>query len=165
MKEVGQEPIRVLFVCLGNICRSPLAEGVFRHLAERSGVAEEIVVDSAGTGAWHVGEPPDERATAVAKARGVALKGRARRIEPVDLAEFDYVLAMDRDNLSHIEGMRRTHGGEARVLLFRHFDPEADGDADVPDPYWGGARGFEEVYDMVHRTCAALLSHLDGVAR
>ncbi len=150
----------VLFVCLGNICRSPLAEGVLDHLARLDGV--DLQVDSAGTGAWHVGERADPRSREVARGNGIHLDGRARRVRDQDLHEFDYVIAMDRANLSDLEAMHRSANGSARLHLLREFDPDADGDLEVPDPYYGGPSGFEEVFDMVERSCRALLAHIGG---
>lgn len=155
----GSPPTSVLFVCLGNICRSPLAEGVFLHLVEEEGLAHRFSVDSAGTGAWHVGERPDSRSLRVAADHGVELPGRARQVTPDDLSRFDVVVAMDRDNLAALEEMAERHGGTARLRLLRAFDPAADGD-EVPDPYYGGPQGFEKVYDMVHAACRGLLEEL-----
>ena len=149
----------VLFVCLGNICRSPLAEGVFRHLVAEAGLAGRFVVDSAGTGAWHEGERADPRSIQVAAAHGVALEGRARQVREEDLRAFDLVVAMDRDNLAVLEELSSAAGGTARVQLLRAFDPTADGD-EVPDPYYGGPQGFEKVYRMVHAACEGLLREL-----
>jgi protein-tyrosine phosphatase len=158
------DPVSVLFVCLGNICRSPLAEGVFRHRARRDAPDESIVVDSAGTGGWHVGDPPDPRSTEVARAHGVSLEGQvARRVVPLDLSTFDWIVAMDHDNLAELRSLQARHGGTARVVLLRDFDPEP-GDGEVPDPYYGGPGGFDRVFEMVDRSCAALLDTLsDGV--
>jgi len=151
--------VRVLFVCLGNICRSPLAEGVFRRLVTERGLADKIEIDSAGTGGWHVGEPPDRRMRATAEGRGVSLHGiSARRVEAGDLREFDYVFAMDRQNYRDLMSFSGAHP-TAKVSLFRSFDPEPDSQ-DVPDPYYGGADGFEHVFDIVHRTCEAILDHI-----
>jgi protein-tyrosine phosphatase len=150
----------VLFVCLGNICRSPLAEGVFRHLIRERGLEARYSVDSAGTGAWHVGEPPDRRSAEVAARNGVTLHGVARQVSPHDFDRFDFIFAMDRDNLAALERLRRT-GTRARLHLLRDFDPEP-GDRDVPDPYYGGPDGFENVYALVHRAAAALLERLEG---
>jgi len=152
----------VLFVCMGNICRSPLAEGVFRHLAAEAGVADRFVVDSAGTGAWHAGEPPDARSIEVAAAHGVTLQGRARQIEAEDLRAFDLVLAMDRDNLGVLEELSAAAGGTARLHLLREYDPTAEGD-EVPDPYYGGPHGFEKVYRMIHAACQGLVEELRTV--
>lgn len=153
-------PTRILFVCLGNICRSPLAEGVFRHLAGEAGVLDRFVIDSAGTGDWHVGEPPDARAAAVARRHGIELTGRARQVTPEDLRRFDHVLAMDRENLDELVRMAERSGATARIRLLREHDPSAEGAEDVPDPYYGGPSGFEEVYRIVSRSCRALLAEL-----
>jgi protein-tyrosine phosphatase len=149
---------RVLFVCLGNICRSPLAEGVFLHLAGEAGLAGHFEVDSAGTGDWHVGERPDARAAAVARRHGVELPSRARQVTPDDLDAFDHVLAMDRENLRDLQRLARA-GAQADIRLLRDHDPARDGD-DVPDPYYGGPSGFDLVYEIVQRSCAALLAEL-----
>jgi protein-tyrosine phosphatase len=150
---------RVLFVCLGNICRSPLAENVFRHLVEEAGLEDDFDIDSAGTGSWHVGEPPDARAAAVASANGIRLRGRARQVSTDDLVSFDHVIAMDRDNLRDLQVMARSGASTARIGLLRAYDPRPDGD-DVPDPYYGGPRGFEDVFDIVSRSCRSLLATL-----
>ena len=152
-------PVRVLFVCLGNICRSPLAEGVFRHLAKARGLAGAYEVDSAGTGAWHVGEPPDPRSAEVARRHGVELAGAARQVVADDFERFDWILAMDRANLRDLAALRGANG-RAQLRLFREFDPEG-GERDVPDPYYGGPGGFEKVFEMVRRTSEALLEELE----
>ena len=155
------EPIRVLFVCLGNICRSPLAEGVFQTLVRVRGLERHYDIDSAGTGAWHVGEAPDRRSIAVAQKNGVRLTGQARQVAAADLEDFDYLIAMDRQNLGDLRALARTHGGSGRVHLLREFDPEP-GDQQVPDPYYGGEDGFDRVYAMVVRACAGLLDTLEA---
>jgi protein-tyrosine phosphatase len=152
-------PYRILFVCLGNICRSPTAEGVMRALVREAGLQERIELDSAGTGSWHIDEPPDARATAAARERGVELEGRARQVEREDFAEFDLIVAMDRSNLADLRRFA-PDDARARLRLLRDFDPSADGEADVPDPYHGGSRGFDDVFDLVHGSCAALLAEL-----
>lgn len=154
-----RRPFRVLFVCLGNICRSPLAEGVFLHLVEENGLQGTYEADSAGTGAWHVGEPPDERAAAVARRHGIRLVGPARQIRPTDGSEFDLILAMDESNLGNVRGAIPKGGAEIRLL--RDFDPQAAEDRDVPDPYYGGDDGFDIVFQMVRRSCARLLETLE----
>ncbi len=148
----------VLFVCLGNICRSPLAEGVFRHLVRERGLEDAYRVDSAGTGAWHAGEGPDPRSVDVAQRNGVRLEGRARQVTPADFRDFDVVVAMDRENLRSLESLVGDEG--ARIHLLRDFDPEP-GDGEVPDPYYGGPGGFDRVYAMVRRSCEALLDELE----
>jgi protein-tyrosine phosphatase len=152
--------MRLVFVCLGNICRSPTAHGVMRHLVREAGLADQISVDSAGTGDWHLGEPPDVRTQATAKRRGVALDHRAQRFTAKDFARYDLILAMDRNNQRDLERMAPTDADRAKVRLLRSFDPAAPKDAEVPDPYYGGAQGFEEVYDVVEAACRGLLAHL-----
>lgn len=151
--------IRVLFVCLGNICRSPLAESVFRHLVMRAGVEDRFEIDSAGTSGYHIGDAPDSRTVAAARGRGVEVIGRARQLTADDLEEFDYVLAMDASNLSIVKRIAERAGASAKVHLLREWDPEGAG-GDVPDPYYGGERGFEDVHDIVERSCSTLLEHL-----
>jgi protein-tyrosine phosphatase len=151
--------ISVLFVCLGNICRSPMAEGVFRHVLDEEGLSDRYKVDSAGTGGWHVGESPDARSVRTAASHGVTLSGHARQIRPEDFRTFDYVVAMDRSNLDDLERYRAGVGGDAALYLLREFDPEGEPGAEVPDPYYGGPSGFDDVFEMVHRSCRGLLEH------
>jgi protein-tyrosine phosphatase len=148
----------ILFVCLGNICRSPLAEGVFRHRAQALGVADRFVIDSAGCGGWHKGEPPDRRSIAVAARHGVDLSvQRARQIRPADFDAFDLILGLDRDNVRHMERMA---SGKARVALYLE---EALGmRKDVPDPYYGSDRDFQAVYRLCDQASEALLTKLIG---
>ena len=162
VEPVRIDRIRILFVCLGNICRSPTAEGVMRALVREAGLEEQIELDSAGTGAWHVGNPPDERATETARARGIVLEGAAREVRQEDFEDFDLVLAMDRENLANLRRLAPDERARTRTRLLREFDPASaglgvDGDLDVPDPYYGGARGFEDVLDLVHAACEGLL--------
>jgi protein-tyrosine phosphatase len=155
-------PDSILLVCLGNICRSPLAEGVLRHLAAERGLGDRLRIDSAGTGGWHVGEPPDRRARAVAERHGIRLTGSARRVGTDDFSEFRLVLAMDRSNLRDLEALRDRSGGNGELRLLREFDPEADGDdLDVPDPYYGGPEGFERVFRMILRSAEGVLDALE----
>jgi protein-tyrosine phosphatase len=153
--------MRILFVCLGNICRSPTAEGVMAKLVEQAGLQESIEFDSAGTGGWHVGSPPDARASAAALDRGIALDGAARQVKTEDFEDFDLILAMDRSNLRDLEAVAPAHA-KPRVRLLREFDPaSADaGDLDVPDPYYGAGNGFEEVLDLVQAACEGLLREI-----
>ena len=146
--------MRLLFVCSGNICRSPTAEAVMRRLVGDAGLTGEIEVDGAGTGGWHAGEPPDERATAAAARRGIALTGVARQVVPQDFTEADLILAVDDHNLQQLQRVRPP-GGTAVV---RRLD-----DRDVPDPYHGGESGFDDVLDQVTAACVRLLAELrDG---
>lgn len=153
---------RVLFVCLGNICRSPTAEGVMRSLAAERGLDGELEIESAGTGSWHLGEPPDRRATEAAARRGIPLTGSARQVSQADLEHYDYVVAMDRENLEDVRALAVGSETEAEPVLLRSFDPEAvaSGDLDVPDPYYGDGDGFEIVLDVVERGCAGLLDEI-----
>ncbi len=152
--------VSVLFVCLGNICRSPTAEGVFRKLAADAGLAASFLIDSAGTGDWHVGQPPDRRMTATAARRGYSLEGRARTVSTADFERFDHIFAMDRSNLRDLQKRAPAAHG-AYLRLFRDDDPEGRGE-DVPDPYYGEDEGFEEVVTIVERTCRALLERLSS---
>lgn len=145
---------------MGNICRSPTAEGVMAKLLAGD---PQITIDSAGTGAWHVGELPDERARAAAARRGIALEHRARQFTRADLARFDLVLAMDNDNLRHLRKLAGTQA-KAEIRLLRDFDPDAPPGAEVPDPYYGDA-GFEHVLDLCERACAGLLAYARGKLR
>lgn len=153
-------PRSILFVCLGNICRSPTAEGVFQHLVNEAGLGSEIHIDSAGTGAWHVGNPANSKSQATANRHGVTLHSRARQFQVSDFEDFDLILAMDRSNLNDILSMDRTGAYAHKVKLFREYDPEP-GDGEVPDPYYGGQQGFEEVYQICLRTSAAILKQLE----
>ena len=155
---------RLLFVCLGNICRSPAAEGTFRHLVRERGLESEFEIDSAGTGAYHVGDPPNGRATATAARRGIRLEGAARQFKARDFDRFDLILAMDRSNYEDILSLARDDEQRGRVRLYRSFDPEVSGSQipDVPDPYYGGQSGFEQVQDIMERTSAALLDEVHG---
>jgi protein-tyrosine phosphatase len=160
MKEPAMKPVRVLFVCLGNICRSPTAEGVFRHLVDNEGVAKSVEIDSAGTGAWHAGESPDRRATEAARARGVKLTGKARKAVRADFDRYDYILAMDLDNLDNLRALAPNEAAKDKLRLFRSFDPASPPDAEVPDPYYGGVSGFDDVFDICYAAARGLLAHL-----
>ncbi len=151
--------VSILFVCLGNICRSPLAEGVFRHRVGLAGLDAWVHIESAGTGGWHVGEPPDPRSVDVARRNGVSLDGQsARRVQPDDFDAFDLIVAMDGSNLRDLRRAAGS-GGRAELVLLRDFDPDP-GDGDVPDPYYGGPDGFDRVFDMIDRSCSALIEHV-----
>lgn len=155
-----KERIGVLFVCLGNICRSPLAEGVFREIVRAEGLEQRFDIDSAGTSDYHTGDSPDPRTIAEAARRGLALQHAARQIQGPDFERFDYVVAMDASNLGRTKrvGDSLQHG--ASLHLLREFDDEAGDDLEVPDPYFGGPDGFADVHDMVERACLGLLEHI-----
>jgi protein-tyrosine phosphatase len=160
-------PVRILFVCLGNICRSPTAEGVMRALVREAGLVDAVELDSAGTGGWHVGSPPDERATETARARGIALEGAARQVRAEDFEDFDLIMAMDSSNLADLRRMAPDERAREKVRLLRELDPASmDQDPthplDVPDPYYGGPGGFEDVLDLVRAACVGLLDDLCG---
>lgn len=151
--------VKVLFVCLGNICRSPTAHGVFQHYVEQAGHSDWISIDSAGTGAWHVGKAPDSRATAAASSRGYDLSPlRARQVHVDDFDYFDYILAMDCDNLNDLAAMRPGHF-KGELGLFLNYGDDLP-DREVPDPYYGGDEGFEAVLDMIEAASDGLLQHL-----
>jgi len=175
--------VRILFVCLGNICRSPTAEGAMRALVRDAGMEANIEIDSAGTGGWHVGDPPDRRAVKAARARGIALEGTAREVSTEDFEDFDLLIAMDRSNLRALRQLAPSEEARARVRLLREFDPASTrrarsagansagphgraandpsaAELDVPDPYYGAAGGFEEVLDLVQAACRGLLEHI-----
>jgi protein-tyrosine phosphatase len=156
--------MKILFVCLGNICRSPTAEVVFRTLAAREAPELTFEVDSAGTAGYHIGEPPDPRTRQAALRRGYDMSAlRARIVEPEDFERFDLVLAMDRENLNVLH-RRAPANARDRARLFLEFAPEVD-TTEVPDPYYGGPNGFEEVLDLVEAATRGLLRHLKQRAR
>ena len=156
--------INVLFVCLGNICRSPTAHGVFEQLVKQEGLSDSILVDSAGTGDWHVGEPPDSRAQSAADARGYQLDHLvARQLRRSDFDTFDYILAMDHENLRNIRALS-PESYQGHLGLFLEFGHETTFD-EVPDPYFGGDNGFDEVLDMVEDAAAGLFQHICRVHR
>lgn len=151
--------VRILFVCLGNICRSPTAEGVFRALIEREGLADRIQIDSAGTHDYHVNKPPDRRAQAAALRRGIDISGlRGRQVLRADLERFDYVLAMDRENLDHLLALSPPEYRH-KVRLFLEYAPQRP-EREVPDPYYGGAAGFDRVLDMLSEAAYGLMTEL-----
>ena len=151
--------MRLCFVCLGNICRSPTAEGVMRKLVVDAGLEHRIVIDSAGTGGWHVGELPDPRTMSASARRGLALTHRAWQFTAHDFDRFDFVLAMDQANLRHLRVMAGDRSAPV-VRLLRSFDPDSPPDAEVPDPYAGGRDGFEHVLDLCERACEGLLAQV-----
>jgi len=159
MREVST---RILFVCLGNICRSPTAEAAMRGLAATAGLDGDVVVDSAGTGSWHLGEPPDRRSAEAAARRGLELTGVARQVRESDFDDFDLLVAMDRSNRAALLAIAPDEEARERVRLLRTSQGE---EIEVPDPYYGGADGFDEVLDIVEEGCRELLAELEPASR
>ncbi len=159
--------MRLLFVCMGNICRSPTAEAVMRAAVAREGLDGEVEIDSAGIGSWHLGEPPDQRSTAAAKARGIVLDGAARQVTAADFDAYDLLLAADEQNVAALRALAPDDEAAAKIVLLRAYDPAAvaAGDLEVPDPYYGGADGFDHVIDLVETACEGLLSSLRAEGR
>jgi protein-tyrosine phosphatase len=152
--------MRVLFVCLGNICRSPTAEGVLRHKLREAGLADQVEVASAGTGDWHVGTAPDKRSQAAAKLRGYDLSAqRAQQVTRADFATYDLILAMDKNNLRNLQALRPVRGKAELDLFLRRYPSEVD---EVPDPYHDGDQGFEYVLDLIERAADLLVIELKG---
>lgn len=160
-KEITKDnPYKLCFVCLGNICRSPTAEGVFQHLVNERNLQAYFEVDSAGTSAYHVGESANSKSQQTAQQHGITLRSRARQFESFDLDYFDMVLAMDRENLTNIKRLSNGSADDLKIGMLRDFDPEP-GDGEVPDPYYGGIQGFENVFQIVKRSCINLLDRLE----
>ena len=153
--------MKVLFVCLGNICRSPAAEGVFLHLLDQRGLNDQFIVDSAGTGGWHVGNPADRRMQAAANKRGIQLPSRARQISLNDLRTFDLVLTMDDANLAAVRSLADEAGSQATATIQSMLSfSTAFSETEVPDPYYGGEAGFEHVLDLLQDACSNLLNDI-----
>lgn len=155
--------ISLLFVCLGNICRSPVAEGVFRQLVAEAGLSEQIQCDSAGTASYHIGQLPDVRTRQNALTHGLTLTHRARRMTGEDLARFNYIIAMDERNFEAVMKLSQRSVGlvhDDSVFLLREFDPTISNEPSVPDPYYEGPDVFEEVYQIAHRCCGELLTYV-----
>ncbi|MDA1329970.1 MAG: low molecular weight phosphotyrosine protein phosphatase [Chloroflexi bacterium] len=148
-------------MCLGNIVRSPLAEHMFRHLAEQEGLGQKYEVDSAGTAAYHIGDSPDARMRKVAADRGLVYSGSGRQFHARDFEEFDLIIPMDTSNFADVVRMAPDEAAKSKVRLMREFDQEAGGDLSVPDPYYGGLDGFEDVYDLIERSTRELLHRLE----
>lgn len=151
---------RICCVCLGNICRSPTAQAIMEHRLSSDDLGAFFEVESAGTGNWHVGHPPDARAQEEAARRGIPMASVARQFTADDFARFDLVLAMDAANLESLRALAPDEAAAAKVHRLREFDPQAHGDLDVPDPYFGGADGFSAVFDMIDRSITGLMDHL-----
>ncbi len=152
-------PYKLVFVCLGNICRSPTGEGVFQHIVNEAGFGNYFEVDSAGTSAFHVGQPANSKSSDVADAHGVQLKSRARQFDKEDLDYYDLIIPMDNENRDNIYAMADSEEQKEKVQLLREYDPNPE-DGQVPDPYYGGLEGFENVYQIVERSCKNLLEQL-----
>ncbi|MBI9100055.1 MAG: low molecular weight phosphotyrosine protein phosphatase [Spirochaetaceae bacterium] len=148
-----------MFVCLGNICRSPLAHAVFQEMVNERGLEDHYSVQSSGTCAYHAGEPADSRMRKTALGRGIKINHKARQIFRYDLEEYDYIFAMDKNNYQNIRRLTTNEDLLKNVFMFRQFDPLTPGD--VPDPYYGGQSGFDDVYDIVDRTCSHILDLLE----
>lgn len=150
---------KLLFVCLGNICRSPAAENIMNHLIEQAGLGDRIVCDSAGTGGYHIGSPPDRRMSTAAQQQGIILKGRARQFQKSDFEEFDLILAMDLENYQNIIALDPRGHYRDKVRLMCSFCTRHAA-REVPDPYYGGAEGFNKVIDLLLDACEGLLQHV-----
>ena len=150
---------KLLFVCLGNICRSPSAENIMNYLISEAGLSTKIICDSAGTSGYHVGAAPDRRMSMAAKKRELKLIGQSRQLKPVDLQSFDLILAMDRENYQDILYLDREGKYEGKIRLICDFTTEKP-DKEIPDPYYGGADGFDYVIDLLYDACAGLLDYV-----
>ena len=158
---MAEDPrVRLCFVCLGNICRSPTAAAVMEHRLRAAGLAGRVAIESAGTGSWHVGEPPDRRAAAEARRRGIPMRNEARQFRPADFDRFDLVLAMDSENAGELERIAPSREARQKIRLLRSFGAGATGDLAVPDPYFGGEDGFASVFDIIDDACLGLLEDL-----
>ena len=159
-KKITKEtPLKICFVCLGNICRSPTAEGIFQHLVNEQKLEAYFEIDSAGTSAYHIGEGANSKSQKIASSRGVALRSKARQFETFDLEYFDLIIAMDKENHANIRRLDSADRYSHKIKLLRAFDATPD-DQQVPDPYYGGIHGFENVFDIVYRSCERLLEML-----
>ncbi len=153
--------MRIIFVCQGNIIRSPLAENMFRHLAQEKGMGEKYQLDSAGTSAYHVGELPDHRMRQVAQEKGFQYTGKARQYRRDEFDQYDLIIVMDRSNLRILSSWASTEE-EKKIHMMREFDPQGSTKLDVPDPYYGGLDGFDKTFEIVKRSCQGLLEALES---
>lgn len=155
-------PQKILFVCLGNICRSPMAEGIFLHLCAEQGLSSAYTVDSAGTGDWHAGQQPDKRSIAAAQRQGIKLTHVCRQIRPADFLEFDQILVMDKSNFKDLTEQCPPQY-QTKIKLIRDFDSDGEKGLDVPDPYYGGPSDFDALYSLLYRCCTYLLKDLENL--
>lgn len=153
--------IQVLFVCLGNICRSPLAEGIMNQKLREAGLADQVAVSSAGTGTWHLGHAPDERTVRVARANGITLDSIAQHLEEKPFEAYDYIVAMDENNRRDIEDWDREQAHRHKIFLMREFDPEANDALAVPDPFMGGEEDFDSIFKVLNRSIDAFIQYLE----
>jgi protein-tyrosine phosphatase len=153
--------MKICFVCQGNIIRSPLAENIFRHLAEERGISKNFQLDSAGTSTYHVDEAPDRRMRQVAAEHGFEYTGRARQFQRADLTKYDLIVVMDKNNRRIVTSMAEDEVQLKKIRMMREFDPQGDETLDVPDPYFGGAAGFQETFQIVKRSCEGLIEVLE----
>lgn len=153
---------RICFICLGNIIRSPLAQHLFVHKAREAGVADKYQVSSAGLGPWHVGEQPDSRMKRIASRHGVQITGKARQFSHTEFDKHDLILVMDAENLQRLRSITRNEEDLKKIRMLREFDPEGGVHSPVPDPYYGGPNGFEEVYQIIDRSVSGLLAKLES---
>lgn len=160
VKITRDKPLKICFVCLGNICRSPTAEGIFQHLVNERELQPYFEIDSAGTSAYHTGEGANSKAQKIARRHNVKIHSKARRFESFDLGYFDLIIAMDRENFANIQQLDKKKNYGDKIVLLREFDESPD-NGQVPDPYYGGMDGFKNVFDIVHRSCRALLIDLE----
>ena len=158
----SNKPFKICFVCLGNICRSPLAQGVFEFLISKTNYKNLVQIESAGTGSWHVGNPPDKRMQATARKNGIILNSLARQFKPEDFNRLDLVIPMDRSNLNDLSILCSPSTAQEKLRLFRSFDPEniSTKSLDVPDPYYGGDGGFDNVFEIINRTSPKILEFI-----
>lgn len=155
-----KNPFKICFVCLGNICRSPTAEGVFRHLVDKRNLEDYFEIDSAGTSAYHIGETANSKSQRTAQQHGITLHSKARQFKVSDLTYFDLVLAMDQENYRNLQRLDENSQLDQKIAKMRDFDPTPD-NGNVPDPYYGGIDGFENVFQIVKRSCEQLLNELE----
>lgn len=154
------KPVRILFVCLGNICRSPAAEGVMKEIVKNNKVEKDFVIDSAGTGRYHIGELPDKRMRVHAQRRGLTLDHRCRQVKATDFDNFDLIIGMDDYNIDNLRNLARTPDEQAKILAMGDFLTMATADRYIPDPYYEGSEGFEKVLDLLQNACANLYDAL-----